>query len=464
MRFKTAVITGFLILLLVVVVTLVSLNGPLLQAPFNFFGTKVPTAWVLTLALLAGFLSFALWLAASGVTQVVSRWLSDLRQQNERVAEEHYLKGLDAILGSRPIEAINHLQHALDVQSDYLPALLKLGDALRDAGRGEEALARHRAALNVHPDDIPTLYALAQDSLALRDHEEAKKYLWEILRLQPKRALKALRILRDLYIQELNWRKALEIQERIGAARVLEEERAEDAPYTPGILYQIGVDLVQQEKCPDAIAHMEKLRKKHPGFTPVYVQLAEALLIEGREADAVEVYLDGYRKNSSVTCLMAMEKFYLDKGDPEGAVRHYQTLVSTTERKIIPKFLLGRLYYRLEVLDRAEALFLEIEGSIDRSALLQYYLGRIREQRGAAKEACANYREVIKALNPFELNYRCRSCGDIASAWKAYCARCQKWDCFVPSFKDELLNELSEPNPIFYQEILWTPRAGARSS
>lgn len=464
MRFKTAVITGFLILILVVVVALVSLNGPLLQSPFNFFGARVPTAWILTLALLSGFLSFALWLTASGITQVVSRWLSDLRQQNERVAEEHYLKGLDAILGSRPIEAINHFQHALDAQADYLPALLKLGDALREAGRGEEALARHRAALNEYPDDIATLYALAEDSLALRDHEEAKKYLWEILRLQPKRALKALRILRDLYIQELNWRKALEIQERIGDARVLEEERAEDAPYTPGILYQIGVDLVQQEKYGDAIAHMEKLRKKYPSFIPAYLKLADAFLSEGREGDAVEVYLDGYRRISSVTCLMAMEKLYLEKGDPESAVRHYQALISSTDRKVIPKFLLGRLYYRLEVLDRAETLFHEIEGSISQSALLQYYLGRIRERRGQALEACAHYREVIKALNPFELNYRCGTCGDTAPAWKAYCDRCQRWNCFVPSFKDELLNELNEPRPIFYQEIQWTPRAGARSS
>ncbi len=464
MKFKTAVITGFLILILVVVVALVALNEAILKAPFNLFGAQVPTAWVLTLALLAGFVSFALWLAASGITQVVSRWLSDLRQQNERVAEEHYLKGLDAVLGSRPLEAINHFQRALDAQADYLPALLKLGDALRDAGRAEEALARHRAALNEHPDDVATLYTLTEDSLALLDHEEAKKYLGEILRLQPKRALKALRILRNLYIQEINWRKALEIQERIGEARVLEEERAEDAHYTPGILYQIGVDLVQQEKHEDAIAHLEKLRKKHPAFIPTYLKLAEAYLLESREAEAVEVYLDGYRRNTSVTCLLAMEQFYLEKGDPESAVRHYQALITTTDRKVIPKFLLGRLYYRLEVLDRAETLFREIEGSISQSGLLQYYLGRIRERRGDTSEACAHYRDVIKALNPFELNYHCSSCGEVAPGWKAYCARCQRWDSFVPSFKDELLHEINEPRPIFYQEIQWNPRPGAPSS
>ncbi len=464
MRFKTAVVTGFLILLLVAVVILVALNGAVLKAPFNFFGIQVPTAWILALALLAGFLSFALWLAVSGITQVVTRWFRDLRQQNERVAEEHYLKGLDAVLGDRPLEAINHFQHALDAQGEYMPALLKLGDALRTTGRPQDALVRHRAALNQHPDDVPTLYAISEDYLALRDHEEAKKYLWEILRLQPKRALKALRVLRNLYILEANWRKALEIQERIGDARVLEEERVQDAPFTPGILYQIGVEMIQQEKYGDAISHLEKARKKYPAFIPAYLKLAEAYLLAGQEQEAVEVYLDGYRKVTSVTCLLAMEQLFLEKGDPESAVRHYQALIASTDRKVIPKFLLGRFYYRLEVLDRAEATFHEIEGSISQSGLLQFYLGRIRERRGDTQKACGHYRDVIKILNPFELNYRCTSCGEVSPSWKAFCGRCQRWDCFVPSFKDELLNEIQEPNPIFYQEIQWTPRAGAPSS
>ena len=464
MRFRTAVVTGFLIFLLVAVVTLVSLNGPLLRAPFNFFGVRVPTAWVFTLALLVGFLSFALWLAVSGIAQVVTRWLRDLRQQNERVAEEHYLKGLDAILGSRPLEAINHFQHALDAQSDYMPALLKLGDALRTAGRPQEALASHREALSQHSDDVPTLYALTEDYLALRDHEEAKKVLWEILRLQPKRALKALRILRDLYVQEANWRKALEIQEHIADARVLEEERAEDAPYTAGILYQIGIEMAQQDKTEEAATQLEKVRKKYPSFIPAYLKLADAYLAGGREQDAIEVYLDGYRRNTSVTCLLAMEQFYLEKGDPESAVRRYQALIASTARKVIPKFLLGRLYYRLEVLDRAEATLREIEGSIRQSGLLQFYLGRIRERRGDTAEACTHYREVIKILNPFELTYRCTSCGEASPAWKDFCERCQRWDSFVPSFKDELLHEIDEPSPIFYQDIQWTPRTGAPSS
>ena len=464
MRFKTSLIVGALIFILIVLVAVVSLNANLLRLPFNLFGLDIPTAWVLALALIFGFLSFAVWLAASGIAQVARRWLKDLRQQSERLAEEHYLKGLDAALGSRPLEAINHFQHALEAQASYMPALLKLGDALRAAGRPQEALTWHRAALNEHPDDLPTLYALSEDSLALRDHEEAKRYLWEILRLQPRRALTALRTLRDLYIQEGNWRKALEIQERIGEARVLDEERSADAAYTPGILYQIGLDFLHQEKYSEAIAQLEKVRKKYPTFLATYLKLADALLLDGREPEAMAVYLDGYRRTSSPVCLLAMEQFFMEKGDPEGAIRQYQELIASTDRKVVPKFLLGRLYYRLEVLDRAEALLREIEGKISQSGLLQYYLGRIRERRGDAQKACGHYREVIRVLNPFELNYACASCGEVSPIWKDYCPRCQRWDSYAPSFKDELMQEIQEPSPVFYQEIQWKPRADDRSS
>ena len=302
---------------------------------------------------------------------------------------------------------------------------------------------------------MQALYALTEDNLVQGDHEEAKRHLHEILRIQPRRALKALRLLRDLYIREANWGKALEVQERIGEARVLEEERAADAPYVPGLLYQIGVDLLGQDKFAAAIAHLEKLRAKHPGFQATYIKLAEAYLLDGRESDAVRTYLDGYRATASPMCLLAMEQLYLEKGDPEGAAGQYVKLIDSMDRKVLPKFLLGRFFYRLEMLDKAEALFREIEGSIRQSGLLQYYLGRIRERRSDPAGACGRYREVIRILNPFELNYRCTWCGDFSPDWQDFCDRCQRWDTFAPTFKDDLMQEIQEPSPVFYQGTPW---------
>jgi tetratricopeptide (TPR) repeat protein len=455
MRLKTAVVTAFLILLLIFLLGLVSLNGPLLASPFDLFGMRVPTGWVLALALLLGFLAFFLWLVVSGTVEVVRRWFRNLERQSERAAEEAYLKGLDAALGSRPLEAIAHFQRSLEASPGYLPSLLQLGNALRQAGRPQEALAYHRQALERRPNDVATLYALAEDAILLQDHEEAKRHLRAILDLQPRRALKALRMLRTLYIRESNWTSALEIQRLITAARVREEERAEDAPYTPGLLYQIGVDLLAQERNGEAARQFEKVRAKYPHFQPAYLKLAEALLLEGREGEAVEVYLDGYRKNASPPCLLAMEQLFLDKGDPEGAITRYRQLIDSADRKVLPKFLLGRFYYRLEAYDRAEALFREIRGNIGQSGLLEYYLGRIRERKGDAGGACGHYREVIRILNPFELNYTCSSCGAKAPEWRDFCDTCLKWDTFAPRFRDELLQELQEPRPVFYEGVPW---------
>ncbi|MGC8762305.1 MAG: tetratricopeptide repeat protein [Acidobacteriota bacterium] len=455
MRLKTAVVTAFLLLLLIFLLGLVSLNGPLLASPFDLFGMRVPTGWVLALALLLGFLAFFLWLVVSGTAEVVRRWFRSLAQQSERAAEEAYLKGLDAALGSRPLEAIAHFQRSLEAFPGYLPALLQLGNALRQAGRPREALVYHLKALEHRPKDVPTLYALAEDAILMEDHEEAKRHLRAIQDLQPRRALKALRMLRTLYIRESNWTAALEIQRNITAARVREEERAEDAPYTPGLLYQIGVDLLAQERNREAAQQFQKVRAKYPHFQPAYLKLAEALLLEGREEEAVEVYLDGYRRNASPPCLLAMEQLYLDKGDPEGAIARYRALIDSADRKVLPKFLLGRFYYRLEAYDRAEALFREIRENIGQSGLLEYYLGRIRERRGDTAAACGHYREVIRILNPFELNYTCSGCGAKAPEWRDFCSTCLKWDTFAPLFRDELLQELQAPRPVFYEGVPW---------
>jgi len=449
MRFRTSLIVGFLVTILILMVAVVSANRDVLSRDFNLLGTHMPTSVAFLLALMVGFLSFLVWFAASGLSQLGTRWLQRLQDKGERRAEESYLKGLDAVLGGRPHEAISHFNKALEPSPRYLPALLKLGDTYRSVDKIDDAVACHRKALEGYPQDLPTLYALLEDYLAQRNHSEAKKVIQQILRIQPRRSLKALRTLRNLYIQEANWQSALEVQEKIGAARVLDEERADDEPFTQGILYQIGVDSLDQEKHKEAISQLEKVRKKFPEFIPTYLTLAEAYLLQGREEDAVATWLDGYRQANAPECLLAMEKMYLDKGDPEGAVRQYQRLVTEIRRKAIPKFLLGRLYYRLELLDKAHATFKEVEGVIGDSGLLQFYLGRIHQRRGDAEGACKHYRSMIRILNPFELLFRCGSCGEQTPDWQGYCSVCHRWGTFHPEFKDEMMQEIQATRPIY---------------
>jgi len=462
MRQKTAAITGLLLLAMIVVVHVATANDELLGRPFDLLGFRMPAALAMALALVSGFVVFGLWAAVSGLSRLAERWLQDLRKSGERDAEEKYLKGLDAVLGGRPLEAINHFRRSLEAQPEYLPALLKLGDALRRLGRVDEAVELHRRAQLQRPDDLPVLYALVDDYLALQDHEQAKRCLAAILKVQPRRALHAYRTLRELYIKEGNWKKALEVQERIAEARVMEEERAQDAAYGPGILYAIGADLAAQEKYAEAAAHLEKVRRKHPAFIPTYLKLAEAHLLLGREDRAVEVYLDGYRRAGSATCLLSMERVFVEKGAPEEALARYQSVVATTDRKVLPKFLLALLYYRLEVMDKAEALLKEIEGTIRPSGILQYYLGRIRERRGDPARACSHYREVIRILKPFELSFACSGCGERSPQWKDFCGKCLQWGTWVPEFKDELMQELQESRPAYYQtDSGWDRTAGA---
>lgn len=439
-----------------VVVRVATANEEVLSHPFDFLGLRMSTSAAMAVALFSGFFVFGVWATGSGLARLADRWIQGLRKSGERDAEEKYLKGLDAVLGGRPLEAINHFQRSLEAQPDYLPALLKLGDALRKLGRLDEAIELHTRAQLQRPEDLPVLYALVDDYLAAGDHELAKRSLAAVLKVQPKRSLHAYRTLRELYIREGNWKKALEMQDRIAEARVQEEERAEDQSYTPGLLYAIGADLSAQEKHAEAATHLEKVLKKHPAFVPAYLKLAEVSLLLGREARAVEVYLEGYRRAGSTTCLLSMERLFVEKGLPEEAVARYQSVIATTDRKLLPKFLLALLYYRLEVLDKAEPLLREIEGGVRQSGIVQYYLGRIRERRGDAGRACSHYREVIRTIRPFELSFACSGCGGHHTQWKDFCDQCLKWGTWVPEFKDELMQEIQETSPVYYRsDINW---------
>jgi len=106
------------------------------------------------------------------------------------------------MMQARPLEAIKHFRESILLNPHSVPAMIKLGDALREAGEVDEAIEWHKKSLLEDNKNITALYALATDYLRKENSEEAKKFLNEIISIQPKRALYALRLLRNIYIKE----------------------------------------------------------------------------------------------------------------------------------------------------------------------------------------------------------------------------------------------------------------------
>lgn len=455
MRQRTALVFGVLFLFLIAIVRAVEENLVLLRQPFSIFGVKMSVAAALALSLSVGFMVFTFIALTLGLGKIVGMWLAKFRERAAKEAETKYLKGMDAVLGARPLEAIKHFKEAIALNPNSLPALIKLGDTLRGIGRVEEAISWHMKALLVNPKHLQALYAMVEDHVFKGSNEEGKKWLSEIISIQPKRALHALRLMRNIYIKEKNWQKAKELQVRILKANVLEEERKADEEYSPAIDYQIFSSLLDRKRLDEAILGLESIKKDYPAFLPSYIRLAEAYLLTGDEESALRNYKQCYSGTGSIVPLLFMEKLLMEKGEPEKTIGEYESAIAMGPKKVIPQFLLARLHLKLGSYQKAESLLSEIESLVSPTPTVEYHLAKINERREEYLRACSHYNEMKRLLKPAEMAYKCRSCGEESPTWKDYCGKCEKWSTFYADIEEELNREIPSAEPAYYKESAW---------
>lgn len=456
MRLKTALNYAPLLVILIIIVRVVEENIEILKHDLFIFGfpLKISTAFVVSL--LFGFISSIFIAMGMELNRFLSYWLLKFRQRANKESETRYLKGMDAILGARPLEAIKHFKEAIALNPHSLPSLIKIGDALREIGKIDEAIEWHKKALMEDPKHLQALYAMAEDFLKKGSVDEAKRCLEEIISIQPKRALYALRLLRNIYIKETNWHKAKEIQERILKASVLEEEIREDETFTVSIDYEIYSYLLSQNKIDEAILGLESLKRQYPYFLPTYLRLAEAYLLSGDENGALSNYREAFLNCNSIAPLLIMEKLLLEKGEPELCIKEYEEIISESKNSILPKFLLGRLLSKQGFYQKAEAIFNEIESQYASTPSLEYHLAKINERKEEYLKACSHFSEMWRLTKPSEFLFVCKVCGNQANLWKDFCKKCWNWDTFIATIEKELRFEPLPQEPVYYTKTAWT--------
>lgn len=68
-----------------------------------------------------------------------------------------------------------------------------------------------------------------------------------------------------------------------------------------------------------------------------------------------------YETTKSVIILHKLEEVYLNLDQPEGIINFYQNAINRDPNSLDLKFFLGKLYYRLEMIDDAYAILSEID-------------------------------------------------------------------------------------------------------
>lgn len=366
---------------------------------------------------------------ASAATRA-GRRLSSLLQEAEN-AQAHGLLNqarevLQAILRERP----DHVQAGL-LMSDVL---LKQGDL--------EAATKHLEELCLaHPDLVEPRYQLAEVLTQSRKPEGAVNLLKQLAGDHPKEALRALRRLRVLHVEAGRWEEALDVHKRLASRFQGELNQAERAQGV-ALAFQVGLVKVEADLFKEASLIFQQVLKEDASFVPAYLALGRCMILQDQEAQGLEIWLEGFRATGEGSLLQEIEDYFIQCGRPEGGLEVLQKVAATSAHQTTAKFFLGKMYYRLEILDEALELFQEVRAQVVYSPILYFFMAKIHGRRGRTEQALNEYRQLLRNLGVLKLRYECSVCGKRTTDYLDRCEACGSWNSVHFLFRENELPEL----------------------
>jgi tetratricopeptide (TPR) repeat protein len=358
---------------------------------------------------------------------LILNWRSNRLVRRKEKVDTLHRDGTHAFMSKRTIEAITLLEKALAIDPNRVDSLLWLGNIYRSEQNYPEAIRLHQHAQRVDDRNIEVLLELGKDLEEAKRYEEALQTLQKILQIEPDN-LTALIRKRNLNIRMERWSDALEIQHRLLKANLPTPEKQTEAALLVGCTYEVGRQLLERGHPDKARRYFRGAIKKDRSFLPAYIGMGEILLHEGKTKDAVEILKKVYSRTRSVIILHRLEELFLDQGEPGEIIRVYQEALQQDPQNPVLQFYLGKLYYRLEMVDEAFELLSTIEGPQDH--LLDYHkiMANLYLRKQHFEEAIIELKKALGFKKRVVVPYICTQCQQESVEWTGRCRRCAKWN------------------------------------
>ncbi len=385
--------------------------------------------------------NFFLWSLAVGAGIVfllyllrdVKRFLRGLRVQREQKkrlkVQDLYTKGLNSLLAKRNSEAIRFFQKVLAIDQNHVDTLLRMGICQLREKNPQEAILLHQKALSLDSNNQEVMFSLASD------YEEAKQFddaleMYQNILSKDSSNLTALIKMRDLYQRLNQWEYLYEAQRRLVANPLTPSEQEVEHRKLVGFKYELGRSLLESGDLERGKKIFRGVIKLDKDFIPAYLGLGEIYLDEGKVKDASELWEKAYKMTSSILLLHRLEDLYLKQGEPGRAIELYSQAVSWQPQDIRLKFFLGKLYYRLEMVDEAFDILSSVDWGDKEFPDMHKLLGNIYLRRGSLGLAASEFKKALGFKKQIIIPYVCSNCDLRTTGWSGRCPNCGKWNTF----------------------------------
>lgn len=389
--------------------------------------TQITPIYLVLACIAAGALAVVMLVGVREIRAHILNWRSTQRRKREEKLQSYYTNGVLASLSRRTNEAISQLQKVLALDPNHTRALLSLGNVFRKEKHYSEAIRLHRKARLLEEGNMEILLSLARDLEDAKRFDEAIQALEDVLKLDGTNPTALYRI-RDIHIRNEKWREAHAVQERLMKAGLPEAEvRAENQILT-GLKYELARQYMERGDRDQARRHFKDAIKLDKGFLPARIGFGETLIREGKLRQAAESWEKSYIKTGNPIFLQRLEDLYLEMGEPGEMLRIYQQALARRNNDPSLKLALGKLYYRLEMIDDAFDLLSTLEDIQDPSGDILHIMASLYIRKGDTETALMELQEVISRSRAVVTPLICSACHYETREWSGRCPACGRWN------------------------------------
>ncbi len=405
-------------------------ESTIIKVPFGKI-YEMPTIALLLLSGAIGAFAMLFVFIIRDTKRFVNTWQYQKKQKREEKVQELYTKALNYLFSYHNIhEAKNAFQQVLAVDPEHLNALLKLGDIATTEEDYQTAREYYQKVRDLYPKNIDVLFAIVRLMEKTDRLTEALKYIDEILEIDDGN-LNALYKKREILEKLERWQELVDVQKVILKNEYSEKDKKIARDDLVGYKYEYGRSCLENgelEKAKKAFRTVLRLEKI---FIPATLGLAEVFLRENEVEKAIEILETNYEQTSSLIVLLRLEDLLISVGEPYRLIKIYNNNISKSPQKTITKFFLGRLYYRLEMIDDAFETLLTIDTAGVVYPELHQLLGNLYMKRNQIDKAVLEYKKALESHKcAFSISYNCTNCGYASVDWTGRCPNCKKWSTY----------------------------------
>ena len=353
-----------------------------------------------------------------------------------RALPRSYFKGLNFLLNEQPDKAIEAFIEVVKVEPQTIDLHFALGSLFRRRGEVERAIRMHQNL--VERDDLPeqqkldALYELAQDYLKAGLLDRAEELFARLKGTTHSEA--ALRYLLDIYEQEKDWLKAIDIAQQLEGVTGQSHQKQ-----IANFFCELASREIMESRPEGARPHLAQALSHHRLCVRANVLLGDLEAAQQCPEAAIEAWKRIESQNPAYLSLVG-----------ERLLKAYRQMDKAAEGLNLLRGLLAR-YPSIDVLNVVFSCVLESEGAEPAYQLVRDEMRRSPSLLGLDKlleaqllEAPVQRRadlELVKTLVHQHTRtlamFKCDNCGFRAHQFYWHCPACGEWETYSPRRTEE---------------------------